>query len=144
MKSIKQFRSFLMGCRSAAVPGAPHTVLMAVDWEDSSSSSSRWAVGRIWRHRTWWVPNLPCQQMMHVLFYSAVWFKRITKDLGHECYLLRQLTDEVLGKLLELVPLQPWQRLRDWSPQTHCWCLHATQTHTAWSTKTVWWLSCTA
>ncbi len=28
-------------------PGAPHTVLMAVCWDDSNSSNNLWAVGRI-------------------------------------------------------------------------------------------------
>lgn len=111
---------------TVTVPGAPHTVLMAVDWEDSSSSSSRWAVGRIWRHKTEWMPNLHHFDIV-LAFCSIVWFKKRTTGSGHRCYLLRQLTDEVLGELLELVPLQPGQRLRDWSSQAHCWCLH---THT--------------
>lgn len=66
----------------ATVPGAPHTVFMAVDWEDSSSSSSRWAVGRIWRHKTGWIPNLLChikytpfvsQRYTCILFNSSVY-----------------------------------------------------------------------
>lgn len=42
-------------------------------------------------------------------------------------YLLWQLTDEVLGKLLELVSLQSGQRLRHWGPQTHCRGLNTEQ-----------------
>lgn len=34
-------------------------------------------------------------------------------------YLLRELTDEVLGKFLKLVPLQSGQRFRDWCSETH-------------------------
>lgn len=35
-------------------------------------------------------------------------------------HLLRELTDEVLSKLLQLIPLQPRQGLGDWGPQADC------------------------
>lgn len=46
LKGAGHIRVWLQS-QSADSPGAPHTVLMAVDWEDRSSSRRRCAVGKI-------------------------------------------------------------------------------------------------
>lgn len=47
-------------------------------------------------------------------------------------HLLRKLTNEVLGELLQLIPLQPRQRLRDWGAQADCRGLEETESKDGW------------
>lgn len=69
---------------SQGIPGAPHTVLMAVDWEDRSSSRSLWAVGKIWRRKKkslneYWLQYIKRQCSYCVLFISVAQTKGVLR-----------------------------------------------------------------